>query len=468
MAAVKHRTFDVRERAAAVTLANAFRRELESDLVSGQGTRALKAAADRNYVDHVADFIASREGKGRDGMYVYNLKRFLLRLGDECGWHHLRDITADSLVAWKIRQKLKPKSIKGYCDALRTFCTWLVGRGRLSAMPITLDDTAVSLGGNESPYRAFTDAEISRLLASAPERRCVYLFALLTGLRRAEINSLVWEDVRADAVRPFVRARASTTKNAKAASLPLRDDVVAELRAMKPENVGDGELVFPDRVPSMELFRLDLAAASIPETDALGRRAVFHSFRHTFATNLCRAGVPLREAMEMMRHSDVKLTTKVYADSSLMMSPDTIERLPRYALEPAAVIALATGTDGNASGQFCGQFACGNESLSVSAGVLDLPDSQKTNRPELPGDCASLSSNSEPMSTSAENWGTRIRTLSEPLENQGQNVLRSVLRSVPLQAMDDDLRLVVAKWSRLPDAIRAAVLAIVNVQHDDG
>jgi hypothetical protein len=45
---------------------------------------------------------------------------------------------------------------------------------------------------------------------------------------------LEWDDVDLDAERPFLKARASTTKNRKEAVIGLHEDVVAELRLMQP------------------------------------------------------------------------------------------------------------------------------------------------------------------------------------------------------------------------------------------
>ncbi len=78
----------------------------------------------------------------------------------------------------------------------------------------------------------------------------------------------------------------------------------------------------------MYLFKKDLAAAGIPFMDALGRQADFHSLRHTFGTNLSRAGVLPRVAMELMRHSDLRLTMKGYTDATLLPAADGIDRLP--------------------------------------------------------------------------------------------------------------------------------------------
>jgi len=81
-------------------------------------------------------------------------------------------------------------------------------------------------------------------------------------------------------------------------------------------------------VPRSELFCEHLKSAGIAKKDSQCRVVDFHSFRHTFCTNLHRAGVPLREAMELMCHSDVKLTMKIYADTSLFALKPAVEKLP--------------------------------------------------------------------------------------------------------------------------------------------
>jgi len=58
-----------------------------------------------------------------------------------------------------------------------------------------------------------------------------------------------------------------------------------------------------------------LKAAGIDFVNATGHRADFHSLRHTLATNLARAGTAPRVAMEIMRHSDMRLTAKTYTDA---------------------------------------------------------------------------------------------------------------------------------------------------------
>jgi hypothetical protein len=103
--------------------------------------------------------------------------------------------------------------------------------------------------------------------------------------------------------------------------LPELRDLLARLPARETR-------VFADLLPPMDTFRADLKAAGIEFVDAQGRRADFHALRHTLATNLMLAGTSPRIAMEIMRHSDIKLTTKTYTDAGLLPLAETVINLP--------------------------------------------------------------------------------------------------------------------------------------------
>ena len=168
--------------------------------------------------------------------------------------------------------------------------------------------------------------------------------AVHTGLRRSELAALKWGDVHLDAVMPFVQVRASTTKNSKPAAMRLHPDVVKVMLEIKGDKQPD-EPVF-DRFPRIERFRRDLKKAGIPYRDGTGHFADFHSLRKTFGTNLANAGVPSRVAMALMRHSDRRLTDKIYTDENLLGTWSAFDALPNYteaASQGASQILVANG-----------------------------------------------------------------------------------------------------------------------------
>ena len=80
----------------------------------------------------------------------------------------------------------------------------------------------------------------------------------------------------------------------------------------------------------MNIFKADLRAAKIDPVDGRGQRADFHALRHTLATNLALAGTAPRVAMEVMRHSDMRLTSKTYTDAGLLPLADAVTKLPSF------------------------------------------------------------------------------------------------------------------------------------------
>ena len=96
-------------------------------------------------------------------------------------------------------------------------------------------------------------------------------------------------------------------------------------------------------------MRKDLERNGIPYRDELGRYADFHALRYTWATFLQRNGVAQRFAMKLMRHSDIKLTAKVYTDEMQLPIYDAIKNLPRLDAIPGYIQIHAQNLGGNGS-----------------------------------------------------------------------------------------------------------------------
>ena len=291
--------------------------------------QTIRAAAGRSMEEHLADFVADLEARGCAGMYSYNMEHRVAKLLKECGWLRTADVTPDSFVTWRSRQTSKaPQTLNQYQDAINGLTSWMQQHGRLAANPLAGVKKVETRGREVRKRRAFSTVELRRLLeAATPERRALYLMAAFTGLRRGELVQLTWEDVSLARGDPFVRARSSITKNHQEAILRLHGDVVAALQVIRPAMAEEGALVFSS-VPWAYQFRQDLNKAGIRYKAFQERQADFHSLRHTFGTNLANAGVHPRVAMELMRHSDMRLTTKVYTDAGKLPTAEAIDSLP--------------------------------------------------------------------------------------------------------------------------------------------
>jgi integrase len=290
--------------------------EREKELHGLMPPKTLRDAAQAPLLKHVQDFIGDLRAKGRNEQYIDELENKLKLLANQCGWQLAKDVTADTFVKWRTQQKKSAKTLNEYLAGVKALIHWMTKQGRITVNPLTVVQKGETRGKEVRKRRAYTDEEMQALLNVAGKHRILYIMAALTGIRHGEFKKLCWGDVNLNSEKPSVMVRASVSKNHKQACLPLHHVLLAELLRFRPENATAGDPVFGKLVPRSDLFIEHLKAAGITKKDTLGRVVDFHSFRHTFCTYLHRAGVPLREAMELMRHSDVRLTMGIYADSS--------------------------------------------------------------------------------------------------------------------------------------------------------
>jgi integrase len=199
------------------------------------------------------------------------------------------------------------------------------------------------------------------------ERALVYKLAVLTGLRRGEIEALTLSHLHLEGPTPFVRMRPQDTKNREAVDVPLRGDLVDDLRqwiTAKQNASGVVRIKADDKRRDEPLFNVprqlvkclnrDLAAAGIDKVDDRGRTIDVHALRHTFGTLLSRGGVAPRTAQQAMRHSDVRLTMNVYTDPRLLDVAGAVDALPALPIDQGLVATQrdalqATGTESAAS-----------------------------------------------------------------------------------------------------------------------
>src|ERR1035437_5832433 len=120
-----------------------------------------------------------------------------------------------------------------------------------------------------------------------------------------------------------------SAKNKKEERVCLVPEIVDALRAYRPSDFAPGDLVFPNGIPRASRLKVDEKRNGIEYRDGSGRDADFHALRYTWATFLRRNGVTQRFAMELMRHSDIKLTAKVYTDETQLPIYNAIKGLPR-------------------------------------------------------------------------------------------------------------------------------------------
>ena len=162
-----------------------------------------------------------------------------------------------------------------------------------------------------------TAEEANALLAQcADDLRAVVLCALHTGMRRGELLSLQWRSV--DFECGVVRVEAAKEKAGRGREVPMTEQLRAELLALHEQRkvfrMDGADSVFARRGNKSwsesslrSLFVKALAACeAIP--DEKRNQVTFHTLRHTAASLLVQAGVPLMDVGKFLGHSSPVVT----------------------------------------------------------------------------------------------------------------------------------------------------------------
>lgn len=323
------KTLKTRDKEIARKRLNELATQMEREAEGIATPTKMKNAAQLPLGIHLSRYITARESEWSSAKHAQASRDRLNKLIRECGWKKLVDIDALSFTDWRTRQTLSPKTLNEYLSVLNQFIQWLVDNSFIEENVIKKIKRIKTRGRTTFTRRAFTMDEIALLLnavKSKPARHAVYLAAIHTGLRRKELENLEWGDVHFEAKIPFLAARASTTKNGKDAVIPLHTDLLDALIRLKSVNAKPEDRVF--QVPAIETFRADLKRAGIVYEDKRRGRADFHALRKTFGTLMQLSGVQPRVAQELMRHSDIKLTTQIYTDANLLPTAAAIRSIP--------------------------------------------------------------------------------------------------------------------------------------------
>jgi integrase/recombinase XerD len=308
--------------------------------------KAVRVAAGTQLGQLVDDYETDLRGRELKEKHVRDTTKRVRRMIADNGWKVLSDVRPDVFVKWRASLEVSPKTKKEHHLSANAFLNWLVQMDRLMVNPLAKVPHVETRGKQVRPCRAFTEDELRRLFAVAGRSRLAYQMLLYTGQRKSEVRSLMWADLHLDEAQPYALFRESTTKDKDKRAVPLRPEIVVQLKAMRPADDQAHTLskpIFWFRWPTYDLLRGDFKRAGIERVDALGRSVHFHSFRKTWQTLGVRYGINQRVAQEVLGHSDANLTAKVYTDVPALALHTEIAKLPwiEAATPPAAAAAAS-------------------------------------------------------------------------------------------------------------------------------
>lgn len=292
----------------------------------------------------LAEYESYLNDKGCTRKHVRDTVRVILRCIIACRLDTPNDLARfDRIRTWLSDERKRcnhaSRTVNSHTTTLRSFARWLMCEGITDRNPLlalhygnaNVDRRRIRRAGTAAEIlaviNATRDSGITVRRLSGPDRAMLYATAVLTGLRAGELASLTRANLDLDAETPTITIRAAQSKHRREDHLPLHRDLVTQLKAWLVGRGCERLWVGAWYRHAGAMLRDDLALAHVPYRDSLGRYLDFHALRHTFITNLARAGVHPRVAMTLARHASVAITMNVYTHVDMSEARDALGKL---------------------------------------------------------------------------------------------------------------------------------------------
>lgn len=267
------------------------------------------AIADKDFNAAVKTFLESVEtlhGPESLTLRLYgSLMRKFVKWAEWEGVSTLRGLTKAKAQAYAatLRASTSAKTMRESVRLCRQFTKWCADTFELDGWEPFRSVALPKLERRRKPF--WTLEQVNAILDAAPtpDFRLFWSLMAFAGLRQAEACGFGPESLREDGTLHVIG------KGNKEAFLPVSGRLDAEIRRH-----GDIVSGMFNRAPykssgSNSALRKAVKAAGL---DGDGR-ANNHRFRHSFASNLIRAGVNAKAVQQLMRHESIRITLDTYS-----------------------------------------------------------------------------------------------------------------------------------------------------------
>lgn len=230
---------------------------------------------------------------------------------------------------------------------LNVFFDWLIGEGHIEENPIRKIPAPKAPRSLESlSYINYTHEQLKVIFSQSlvdwsakfAHRYWVTLIALYSGARAAEIFQLCIEDVCFDSEIPYFDINANNDKRIKNAAsirkIPIHPKLLELGFKEYYETIKADKYtrLFPD-APRVSKTKGSISFCTVfsqflIKLGVKSEKLVFHSFRHTFISELQNASIPLEIRQSIAGHKAKDITTAVYGvSSSLKQMKEAMEKV---------------------------------------------------------------------------------------------------------------------------------------------
>ncbi|MBO5060278.1 MAG: site-specific integrase [Clostridia bacterium] len=249
-------------------------------------------------------------------------------------YKNIKDITAVEInifISKLISKQYYKKTVANYKCILNMIFQYALLNGYILYNPVR--DIRLPNNLPKTPRKIPTDAEIKEIDKHYTGFDFLPYFLLYTGLRLSEALALSYEDIDLknniitvnkhmlfNNNKPIIENRTKTENSKRAVALLDR------VREKLPRKKG---LIFGNE-NGTPYTKIQLQRRWEKYQKTYGVTVTAHQLRHAYATMLFEAGIDLKDAQELMGHSDINLTRQIYTHIRDKRKNETVEKLNSF------------------------------------------------------------------------------------------------------------------------------------------
>ncbi len=238
-----------------------------------------------------------------------NFRPDVYRLQKLCDY--LEDVDLRTITPMTIERFRKSKLIEGrtkltcnrYLQLLKRMFSVAIEEGYLEENPA--QKVKLYSEKDTQKERILTEAEEERLMENCSDYlKSIITVALNTGMRRAEILNLQWNQIDFKARR----IKVERTKSGRVRFIPMNEVLFNELSRQRSES-GKSPYVFTN--PETGKQYLDMKTGFKGALKRAGIEGLrFHDLRHTFASRLIEKGADIETVRDLLGHHSITITQR--------------------------------------------------------------------------------------------------------------------------------------------------------------
>lgn len=287
-------------------------------------TKRYKAVTDhlRRYLSDIRPHIVAVSQLNTEALEGYKTYR-----KDSLVSPNGKNTRANGSISVGTRKGARTRTINLEMDGIKTMLNLAIQWGYLKenpmrhVKPLKIEDA--------KPVRFLTIEECNKFLKNTPpELYPAYFTFLHTGMRKAELENLMWNDVDFKRRKIFIRPKENWHPKTGNREIPMGDSLLRVLTKLmqKRENISPDAYVLTFKNYGNSHNRLRTELIKIAKKAGITDLTKIHTLRHTFASHLVMKGIDLPTVKELMGHSDIE-TTMIYAHLSPEHLSDAVNKL---------------------------------------------------------------------------------------------------------------------------------------------